>query len=1497
MSFKSYNNYLGAKRCCNTTSVTQESRGAQGPPGVIGPTGTSGGATGATGASGVTGATGATGATGPQGFQGFPGQNSGTLGVTGATGATGVTGATGAQGFQGSTGLTGATGAQGVTGATGAQGFQGTQGATGAAGTQGVTGATGAQGVTGTQGFQGETGATGAQGFQGETGATGTIGETGATGEIGPQGSGINIGPGTTGDGNMVVFDTTGSTFYYTNLLYTDSINQPYILQGVTGPIIYTSAHIIPTIDNHYSLGTTGACFRDLYMSSSTIYLINSQGSVQQEGTISLNKNGLIYTQSGFATPITTFFQNGAFGPTGPSGATGNLGWIVGATGNIYDNTLDLTAQGFFSSQQTNGLAGLTGSLGPNYSLIRPLNVGTYGAIGATLNNYIQNLYFDANQFKVDYIQGSTGVSGPTGYIPPYSTVMSLKSLIQGATGATGPQGPLFVIDTINQEVFSKTLKLNSIYYDKQTTIKTSDVIAELDNFTDNQEIYTFGPTIPNRWVSVGNGESISYSSDGLSWFPVNNSLFYKNAFGVEWNGILWVAVGDSNNNFNAICYSYDGIIWNPAQPSNAFILGYCVAWNGSMWIAGGDQGGGGGQSNMLYSYDGMNWNAITTQTFVNIVYDVAWNGYMWIAVGDSNSIAYSYDGLNWNPVTTPSNAFDPARGIAWNGDMWIAVGKSSSLGQQIGYSYNGLNWFGITSLFTSIGYDIKWNGIMWIATGDGATPMYYSYDGFSWNTCIINGTSGIYLSICWNGTRWIAIDSTSGNNLIYSNNGINWISKPNPGQKFGYGIAYNRKRQDTITFPKNRLVAVGTNYTLFSDDGGNNWNIITTPSPSSSPPYIFKTGYGVDWNGEMWVAVGTSETTTTAFSYNGSDWTNATNIFDTGRGVKWNGTMWVAVGIKNSSTFDVSAAYSYDGICWKPSIQHPFKDAGYSVDWNGTIWVAGGDINTSPSLSYSSDGDVWNPVTTTISFECLTVVWNGTIWVAGGNDGGSKGVLLYSYNGLDWYSANITTPYGFLNTYTTAAWNGSMWLVGGGVSSFIQYSYDGITWDEVNISSPPTNQINGITWDGNKWIAVGLGGTIYYSYNGFDWLLSVVPTTSDIFAVAWNKNLGSTFIQQPVISLGQGSKPPNGSKINGIAYSLDGIKYTGLGDDQNNLFLTGRAAAWNGTMWVAVGEGGQNLIIYSYDGIEWIPVKNSNTYISPGYAVVWTGINWVVTGYNGIVTYVYYSPDGINWLPSSTPNPTGVCYSLAIDVKTIAGGTQSRTVAVGNFGTPGVIYSDDDGISWFPASSPPLVSKLNCVAWNGTTWLTGGDTNQLYYSLDGSNWNAIGTIFPTTITSIAWNGVVWVLTGLYSGSGPLPEIWYTRALDGLTGWTLATFIPTAILTIDLYSVIWNGKRWIAGGAEPTNGISYILTSHDGINWYESPPSTSPLNPYSNPLSVVVYGLASNSRIGGVIVDSQIALNKTNSVRLTTKLDLYSDDYYNNGYNNMTASIQSYDLL
>ena len=54
-----------------------------------------------------------------------------------------------------------------------------------------------------------------------------------------------------------------------------------------------------------------------------------------------------------------------------------------------------------------------------------------------------------------------------------------------------------------------------------------------------------------NRWVAVGtsvndNGDSIAYSSDGITWTGVtnSNSIFSTGGNGVAWNGARWVAVG-----------------------------------------------------------------------------------------------------------------------------------------------------------------------------------------------------------------------------------------------------------------------------------------------------------------------------------------------------------------------------------------------------------------------------------------------------------------------------------------------------------------------------------------------------------------------------------------------------------------------------------------------------------------------------------------------------------------------------------------------------------------------------------------------------------------------------------------------------------------------------------------------------------------------------------------------------------------------------------------
>jgi hypothetical protein len=76
-----------------------------------------------------------------------------------------------------------------------------------------------------------------------------------------------------------------------------------------------------------------------------------------------------------------------------------------------------------------------------------------------------------------------------------------------------------------------------------------------------------------------------------------------------------------------------------------------------------------------------------------------------------------------------------------------------------------------------------------------------------------------------------------------------------------------------------------------------------------------------------------------------------------------------------------------------------------------------------------------------------------------------------------------------------------------------------------------------------------------------------------------------------------------------------------------------------------------------------------------------------------------------------------------------------------------------------------------------------------------------------------------------------------------------------------------------------------MVYSYDGITWYSS---TILLSSY---ISFIV----GNPRIGPVVVDSQLSLNKS-SYSATNQLDLISDKYINNGVTNMSVSFKSYDL-
>jgi hypothetical protein len=346
---------------------------------------------------------------------------------TSRSGTNGTPGATGAGGPIGPAGVTGPTG-PGGTGSTGPTGPTGPAGQPG-----GPTGPTGSQGIQGATGATGETGATGPQG---DTGATGPTGDTGATGATGAD---FNISG--TGYGNMIV-GNTGGTYYISDTLYTVANTGPGGPTGITGPIIYVSGSIIPTNGVNLSLGSTGTPFYELHCTNQSIFVHNSLTNATAK--VGMNDSNIIQTPGGFATPSTSFYDIGQIGPSGPSGPTGAAGWRVESIGSVNDNSLDLVAQTFWVPDPTK----TEGFTGPQYSLIRPINVGTTGSTGSIGATGTKNLLFDDTYFTLN-------LSGPTDY-------SATVSLLSGGVPTSSNLGAVLVngnsagttdIDMNNQDI------------------------------------------------------------------------------------------------------------------------------------------------------------------------------------------------------------------------------------------------------------------------------------------------------------------------------------------------------------------------------------------------------------------------------------------------------------------------------------------------------------------------------------------------------------------------------------------------------------------------------------------------------------------------------------------------------------------------------------------------------------------------------------------------------------------------------------------------------------------------------------------------------------------------------------------------------------------------------------------------------------------------------------------------------------------------------------
>ena len=305
-------------------------------------------------------------------------------------------------------------------------------------------------------------------------------------------------------------------------------------------------------------------------------------------------------------------------------------------------------------------------------------------------------------------------------------------------------------------------------------------------------------------------------------------------------------------------------------------------------------------------------------------------------------------------------------------------------------------------------------------------------------------------------------------------------------------------------------------------------------------------------------------------------------------------------------------------------------------------------------------------------------------------------------------------------------------------------------------------------------------------------------------------KNLDiNTLNENLVVAVGSGN--------NVIAYSNnEGTSWVGLGNIYN--MTVGLGVAYNGlSRFLVVGQGSNDIILYSDNGIDWFSSIGSNSIFSDyAKAVVYDSSNsyWIVGGKGSTNTLAYSIDNGLNWL--------GLGNSLFnIEVNHISKYNDLHLIASGEDTNNTLGYSSD-GINWSPGidvASGGNTKQLFSIKGNSSVyfnsqnrWIATGSgiSNSIAYSNDGINWNGLGTDRISEGRDIDANDNMVIIGGVGTiNSSIFSAIIYSY--DGLTWYSSGSNIFT-----ECNSIVWSGTRWLATGVGPTHGIAVSI---NGINW------------------------------------------------------------------------------
>ena len=462
--------------------------------------------------------------------------------------------------------------------------------------------------------------------------------------------------------------------------------------------------------------------------------------------------------------------------------------------------------------------------------------------------------------------------------------------------------------------------------------------------------------------------------------------------------------------------------------------------------------------------------------------------------------------------------------------------------------------------------------------------------------------------------------------------------------------------------------------------------------------------------------------------------------------GVAYGAGLFVAVG-EGASTGDVIVQTSPDGFHWSDQTIHSTNLVGLTdvVFGKGQFIAVGG----SRVILVSSNGVDWQEWDTGLGYGLAKIKFDGKQFlgvgylVAASSDGKSWSDFLHfgtddiaeSSTGIyvwgsSWtyydHDHGVTYAEVMAGTVKTNTWsmkldiirkevtdnvaaavaygNGTFVLAGTADHAVLYSSTDGVTWHDHSAAAP--DNLYGVAFVGDRFVAVGNHGTILTSLDGWTWSPANATSPRNFRSLTYGLGLHVAVGNEGLLM----------TSPDGVAWTDRPIPTT------NNL----RGVTYKDGLFVAVGEPDEigATMLVSSNGLSWRRWSLNTT--NGLYDIAVSTNQFMAVGDNG---EVQTSLDGVYWFSHQITNQVGTPFAWPVvpRLNSVAWGG-GLFVAVGEYGS---ILTSADGRDWTLHTPTDVWQFYQGVAYGNGTFVVMGHSGSLVVSSNGVDW--VPQVRPTS--------------------------------------------------------------------------------------------------------------------------------------------------------------------